>query len=51
MLGLLAAVTRTMQERGQWDTLKITSAELQQLKVDAEDIASNSSPRRYYWTL
>ena len=51
-LGLLDAVTRTMQERGQWDTLKITSAELQQLKEDAkDDIASNSASRRYYWTL
>ena len=52
LLGLLDAVTKTMQERRQWDALKITSAELQQLKEDAkDDIAANSASRRYYWTL
>lgn len=52
LLGLLDAVTKTMQERGQWDALKITSAELQQLKEDAkDDITANSAARRYYWTL
>ena len=52
ILGLLDAVTKTMQERGQWDALKITSAELQQLKEDAkDDIATNSAARRYYCTL
>ena len=52
MFGLLDAVTKTMQERGQWDILQITSAELQQLKEDAkDDIAQNAASRRYYWTL
>ena len=50
--GLLDAVTKTMQERGQWDILKVTSAGLQQLKEDAkDDIFRNSASRRYYWTL
>ncbi len=35
MLGLLDAVTKAIQERGQWDMLKITSVELEQLKEDA----------------
>lgn len=51
MIGLLDAVTKAMQERGQWDTLKTTSAELQQLKEGAkDDIARNAASRRYYWT-
>ena len=51
-LGLLDAVTKTMQERAQWNVLKVTSAELQQLKEDAkDDILRNSASRRYYWTL
>ena len=51
-LALLDAVTKTMQDRGQWDVLKITSAELQRLKEDAkDDIAQNSASRKYYWTL
>lgn len=51
MLGLLDAVTKAMEERGQWDKLKITSAELQQLKEDAKyDIIQNAASRRYYWT-
>lgn len=52
MLGLLDAVTKTMQERGQWDILNITSIELQQLKEDAkDDVARNSVSRRYHWLL
>ena len=52
MLGLLDAVTKVMQERGQWDVLGINSSELQQLKEDAiEDVLRNSASRRYYWRL
>lgn len=51
-LSLLDGVTKTMQERGQWSILKVTSAELQQLKEDAkDDILQNAGSRRYYWTL
>lgn len=37
-----------MQERGQWDGLGITSAELRLLKEDAkDDVVRNSASRRY----
>ena len=50
MLGLLDAVTNVMQERSQWDTLGITSSELEQLKNDAkDDVAQNSVLQRYHW--
>lgn len=51
MLGLLDAVTKAIQERGQWDMLKITSVELEQLKEDAkDDVVRKSASRRYYWS-
>lgn len=38
-----------MQERAQWNALKVTSAELQQLKDDAkDDILRISASRRYH---
>ena len=52
VFGLLDAVTSTMQKRGQWDLLGLTSVELQQLTEDArEDIVQNSAHRRYHWIL
>lgn len=50
MLGLLNAVMKAMQERGQWEILKINSAELEQLKEDAKvDIIQNAASRKYHW--
>ena len=52
MFGLLDAVTKVMQERAEWDVLKVTSAALQQLKEEArDDVIRHSRSRRYYWTL
>lgn len=52
MHGLLDSITKAMQERGQWDLLRITSHDLQQLKEDAkEDFVHNSASRKYYWIL
>jgi len=52
LLSLLDAVTKTMQDRAQWDALKITSSELQQLNGDAKsDLHQYSASRRYYWNL
>lgn len=50
VLGLLNAVTKTMQNRDQWALLNITSEELEQLREDArEDICQNAVARRYHW--
>ena len=52
MFGLLGAVTKVMQERAEWDILKVTSAALQKLKEEArDDIIRNAGSRRYHWTL
>lgn len=50
MLGLLDAISKTMQERAQWHVLGVNSSELTALQEAARaDIMENSARRKYHW--
>ncbi|KAL9635074.1 MAG: hypothetical protein Q9204_002756 [Flavoplaca sp. TL-2023a] len=52
MFGLLEAVSKTMEARGDWDVIGASKAELEQLQQEArDDMTRNAASRGYHWIL